>query len=264
MSRLWILEELDVLDACIEEREAVINAIDAQIASLEKERKVNLQYVRSHRALVSHVRRLPDDILLVIFFGSLALAKPWAQRHPIVIASQVCRQWRDLSLSTLFYGPKLKYIYLGPVWRNNIVTVNCKKHTVGTTWKLTSSNTSHFFIPMTMSWRGECGRSSRGSAGVHSSLSLPEGISRQPQSCHFPGRTYIRCLHILVGSWGLGMQSATLSIRTHSPDLPVPDLLWNRLLLEGEFDLRYAKLYGLSALMSYIASCRLKLSESFD
>ncbi|TEB37045.1 hypothetical protein FA13DRAFT_1572367, partial [Coprinellus micaceus] len=93
-------EELDNLKALLVERQVVIDAIDAEIAELERKRMKEVQYAERIRELTTPIRRLPDDILLTIFFESLALAEAWSTPHPSVVASHVCGRWRGLALCT--------------------------------------------------------------------------------------------------------------------------------------------------------------------
>ncbi|TEB21160.1 hypothetical protein FA13DRAFT_876707 [Coprinellus micaceus] len=100
-------EKLNGLKALVEERQVIIDAIDADIADLERrkaelkrKRAAHAQYVRRHSDLATPVLGLPGGILLAILVELLTLAKPWPTHHPSIIASQVCRRWRDLTLST--------------------------------------------------------------------------------------------------------------------------------------------------------------------
>ena len=66
--------ELDTLKVLAEEEQTVIDAIDAEIVQLTEIRATHARRVGRHRALASPVRRLPDDIVLAIFFEFLTLA----------------------------------------------------------------------------------------------------------------------------------------------------------------------------------------------
>ncbi|TEB37047.1 hypothetical protein FA13DRAFT_1567496, partial [Coprinellus micaceus] len=93
-------QELDTLSIFIEQQHAMIDAIDAEISGLTRKRAAHLRCVDRHQALTSLVRRLPDDILVTIFLEWLASAEPWPSPHPPVIASSVCRRWRNLAVGT--------------------------------------------------------------------------------------------------------------------------------------------------------------------
>ncbi|KAF6757090.1 hypothetical protein DFP72DRAFT_1168388 [Ephemerocybe angulata] len=106
-------EEVIVLKDLISERERLALRLNARIDELRAElltvmdiRSQHLQFIEGHRAILSPIRRVPDDILLAIFLASLsdidAMPRPvrLSREHPSVVASHVCRRWRDLAIGT--------------------------------------------------------------------------------------------------------------------------------------------------------------------
>ncbi|KAJ7741370.1 hypothetical protein B0H16DRAFT_1862405 [Mycena metata] len=92
------LAELALLNTQIEEAQAILRRLSAQ-------RKALTGQIDAHKALLSPMRRLPEDILLDIFIACLptthnALIHP---RYAPFLLSLVCQRWRWVAHST----PKL-------------------------------------------------------------------------------------------------------------------------------------------------------------
>ncbi|TEB32058.1 hypothetical protein FA13DRAFT_1628632, partial [Coprinellus micaceus] len=97
--------EIEQLKEIIAQREVVVNEIDAKLDDLDRLRKelettksFNTDYISWHRDLTTIARRLPADILSVVFMTFLSLFPPHSSPHPAVTISHVCRAWRSLAL----------------------------------------------------------------------------------------------------------------------------------------------------------------------
>ncbi|KAF5310736.1 hypothetical protein D9619_007890 [Psilocybe cf. subviscida] len=66
--------------------------------ALKKDEKSYQKFIRSHTAVLSLVRRLPDDILATIF-EEVSFSPRAYYSHPPWALSQVCRDWRRVALS---------------------------------------------------------------------------------------------------------------------------------------------------------------------
>ncbi|KAJ7622431.1 hypothetical protein FB45DRAFT_838530 [Roridomyces roridus] len=94
--------------------------LQAQLDDLTATRNQLNEFIHSHLALVSPVRRLPDDILREIFIASLPSkgnATLRASDTPILLC-HVTRRWRNLALSTPRLWATLHIIGL-PVMQDN-------------------------------------------------------------------------------------------------------------------------------------------------
>jgi hypothetical protein len=262
-------EELDELKALVAEGEAVIDGIDAEMVELERKKTTKAQYVRKLRALGTPIRRLPDDILLTIFFGSLDIANPWSTPHPTVVASQVCRRWRGLAIGTPLLWTKIEIrLSLRSIWgkvtppahldvrpylslcrrslqcfaqrarmliqRSSGCPLHLKVHVYDDPRALPSVWAwSEMFEPLAevMSDPTVRWKDINFTLGVvpHSSLSL-----------HF--------LRILTASSVLGMRNATLRIQSSAP---ISEAAWNAMLPGGKIDLSSAHLRSLSVRMVF-------------
>ena len=69
--------EINSFVTFMEEQQARIGAIDAGIAQLSRERVADSHLMSMSPPVGCPVQRLPDDVLLSVFFESLALAEPW-------------------------------------------------------------------------------------------------------------------------------------------------------------------------------------------
>ncbi|KAJ2933058.1 hypothetical protein H1R20_g4028, partial [Candolleomyces eurysporus] len=106
-------DEVPQIRAFVEQEQAVIAQIDDEIElaeealnALKARRAKHMANVNGNLALLSIVRSLPIDILTSIFMATFAEYKTYdgppriSGRHPSVVLSHVCRQWRQLALST--------------------------------------------------------------------------------------------------------------------------------------------------------------------
>ncbi|KAF5332546.1 hypothetical protein D9611_005418 [Ephemerocybe angulata] len=110
-------EELPLIRALIQQKAETLAVLNARIKALEVERDAEQSFVQRHIALISPIKRVPDDILSSIFIACLALRRdryePWPTGHPAVILSHVCSRWRQLALKTPILWSTLK-IYIPP------------------------------------------------------------------------------------------------------------------------------------------------------
>ncbi|KAJ3535336.1 hypothetical protein NMY22_g6533 [Coprinellus aureogranulatus] len=63
-------------------------------------RQTHVDLIKKHRDLTSPTRRLPADILVAIFSLLAVHGKDTTSPDPAVIASHVCKGWRDIALAT--------------------------------------------------------------------------------------------------------------------------------------------------------------------
>ncbi|KAF8164492.1 hypothetical protein K438DRAFT_1506312, partial [Mycena galopus ATCC 62051] len=82
--------------------DAEIDGMDIIIRRLRAERALLQTTIDAHRALISPMRRVPDDVLREIFFACLpdthnALIDP--AEAPILL-ERICKHWRVVSHST--------------------------------------------------------------------------------------------------------------------------------------------------------------------
>ncbi|TFK37591.1 hypothetical protein BDQ12DRAFT_684939 [Crucibulum laeve] len=82
--------------------ETEITRLEDILGKLYSERDSLSETVEGHKALLSHARRLPDDILREIFVWCLP-----ANHNPVIsnleaplLLTEICRNWREISLST--------------------------------------------------------------------------------------------------------------------------------------------------------------------
>ncbi|KAF8213950.1 hypothetical protein K438DRAFT_1802613 [Mycena galopus ATCC 62051] len=107
-------EELARIDAQINEMEITLGQLKEQRASLKRP-------IDAHRALISPIRRIPQDVLLEIFGACLpsehnALIDP--AEAPLVLG-RICRHWRSVAYSTpmlwsSIHIPSLNYLRVPP------------------------------------------------------------------------------------------------------------------------------------------------------
>jgi hypothetical protein len=83
-----------------------VDALNKEIDELTKRRDEHARFVEEHSALLSPIRRVPNDILSLIFLASLPRNSHFQKLtklsgiHPALVLSHVCRRWRHMSLST--------------------------------------------------------------------------------------------------------------------------------------------------------------------
>ncbi|KAJ2930328.1 hypothetical protein H1R20_g6785, partial [Candolleomyces eurysporus] len=98
--------EINHLRSLVDERQKLVDALDREITALTKRRDEHATFVKEHSALLSPIRRVPNDILSLIFLACLPNNSP-ARRltklsgyHPALVVSHVCHRWRELSFNT--------------------------------------------------------------------------------------------------------------------------------------------------------------------
>jgi hypothetical protein len=283
-------QELDELEVLVAEREAIIDAIDAEMAELERKRTANAQYVRRLRTLGAPVRRLPDDIVLTIFFESLVIAEPWSTPHPSVVASHVCRRWRGLALGTPLLWTKTEIRLLldglwGKVRDSNLPPPHedfrlyvarylslCRR-----TLRSTAERARMFIqrssgCPLQLQavvYDDPCPRA-RISVEVWGEMFEPlaeamsdptirwENISLDPGVV--PESSLALCfVQIPAASSGLCMRNAKL--RLAAPSL-IPQACWSAVLPKGKLELSSTQLRSLSVRMPYADICRIRATWS--
>ncbi|KAF8214886.1 hypothetical protein K438DRAFT_1561983, partial [Mycena galopus ATCC 62051] len=87
--------ELAHIDAQIKEMEFALTQLKEQRASLERP-------VDAHKALISPMRHIPQDVLLEIFFSCLPSehnALIDSAEAPLILG-RICRHWRSVAYST--------------------------------------------------------------------------------------------------------------------------------------------------------------------
>ncbi|KAF6753187.1 hypothetical protein DFP72DRAFT_425776 [Ephemerocybe angulata] len=111
-------EELPLIRALIQQKAETLAVLNARIKALEVERDAEQSFVQRHIALISPIKRVPDDILSSLFIAFSALRRnryePWPTGHPAVILSHVCSHWRQLALGTPVLWSTLK-VYIPPL-----------------------------------------------------------------------------------------------------------------------------------------------------
>ncbi|KAJ7062728.1 hypothetical protein C8F01DRAFT_1368455 [Mycena amicta] len=86
----------------LEALEAEVSRLQELLTSATKQRDLQKELIEAHRALLSPVRRLPEDILRTIFVSTLPVDRDTAMcadEGPLLLA-QICKFWRDVSLTT--------------------------------------------------------------------------------------------------------------------------------------------------------------------
>ncbi|KAH6914817.1 hypothetical protein BKA70DRAFT_1257121 [Coprinopsis sp. MPI-PUGE-AT-0042] len=87
--------------------------LDAQIEYLARRREALWLYGEEHRALVSHIRTLPTDVLATIFLECLPTERNAimsTQDAPLAL-TQVCQRWRHLSLCTPLLWARVHIVF---------------------------------------------------------------------------------------------------------------------------------------------------------
>ncbi|KAF6753180.1 hypothetical protein DFP72DRAFT_902121 [Ephemerocybe angulata] len=96
--------EIPRIRALVQENNAALAELIAQIEALEVVRVARASFGEQHMALLSPVKRLPDDILSTLFLTLLAHPDhrdvSMSSTHPAVVISHVCGRWRQLALNT--------------------------------------------------------------------------------------------------------------------------------------------------------------------
>ncbi|KAJ2913653.1 hypothetical protein MD484_g6753, partial [Candolleomyces efflorescens] len=98
--------EISHIRSLVDERQKAVDALNKEIEALIQRRDEHTKFVEEHLALLSPVRRVPDDILSLIFLSCLPRNSPARKAtrlsgdHPALVISRVCQRWRHLSLNT--------------------------------------------------------------------------------------------------------------------------------------------------------------------
>ncbi|KAJ3526118.1 hypothetical protein NMY22_g10297 [Coprinellus aureogranulatus] len=109
-------DEVPVIKHLIQEREDAAHALADQIEEMKKDlarmetlHACHHRFIDEHRKLLSPVRALPEDVLTLIFFACIEDVDQQVSRrhqthtsrkHPSVVVSHVCAEWRALALRT--------------------------------------------------------------------------------------------------------------------------------------------------------------------
>ncbi|KAJ7612832.1 hypothetical protein DFH06DRAFT_1370996 [Mycena polygramma] len=93
--------EIDRIRAYLEPHEAELARLDSLMRKIAIHREKIKAHIRSHRALISHARRLPQDILEQIFLACLptrhnAVMSPM---EPPLLLGRICSAWRAVAFS---------------------------------------------------------------------------------------------------------------------------------------------------------------------
>ncbi|KAF7360255.1 hypothetical protein MVEN_00754500 [Mycena venus] len=95
-------KEIEFIQADLVSRSEELTRIEERILELSAQRNKIQAYIDSHRALISHPRRLPSDIVREIFVACLPTdrnAVMTAQEAPMLLC-RICSAWRTIALST--------------------------------------------------------------------------------------------------------------------------------------------------------------------
>ncbi|KAJ2930329.1 hypothetical protein H1R20_g6784, partial [Candolleomyces eurysporus] len=98
--------ELNHLQCLVDERQKSVDTLDREIEALTKRRDEHAKFVKEHSALLSPIRRVPNDILSLVFLACLPHNSPSRRLtrlsavHPALVVSHVCQRWRQLSFNT--------------------------------------------------------------------------------------------------------------------------------------------------------------------
>ncbi|KAF6753181.1 hypothetical protein DFP72DRAFT_1130639 [Ephemerocybe angulata] len=88
----------------IQENKDALPQLEAQIQALEAVRTARLSFIHRHAALLSPIKRLPDDLLCTLFLAALGhpsdSSMKMSNKHPAVVLTHVCARWRYLALDT--------------------------------------------------------------------------------------------------------------------------------------------------------------------
>ncbi|KAJ6485530.1 hypothetical protein C8R45DRAFT_996919 [Mycena sanguinolenta] len=95
-------EEIEEIQLDIVSRLEELARLDARIRELSAERDQIQAHIDSQKALISHPRRLPADIVRAIFIACLPTSRNAvmsAQEAPLLLC-RICSAWRTIALST--------------------------------------------------------------------------------------------------------------------------------------------------------------------
>ncbi|KAF5332719.1 hypothetical protein D9611_005461 [Ephemerocybe angulata] len=97
-------DEIPSIRAIIQNNDNVANALNVEIEALTAIRDLHTRESARHSALLSPIKRTPNDILSSIFIALVAHPDnrnaDMSNTHPAVVISHVCEHWRELALET--------------------------------------------------------------------------------------------------------------------------------------------------------------------
>ncbi|KAK7001324.1 hypothetical protein R3P38DRAFT_1791476 [Favolaschia claudopus] len=94
-------EEISQIQVDLVSHRDQLAKLDARIRELSEQRDKVKAYINAHKALISHPRRLPGDILEAIFLACLPTSRNAvmsAQEAPLLLC-RICSAWRTAALS---------------------------------------------------------------------------------------------------------------------------------------------------------------------
>ncbi|KAJ7151790.1 hypothetical protein C8R43DRAFT_1004385 [Mycena crocata] len=93
--------EIEDIHSHLVSHEAELERLNALLSDLSAQRDRLQDYVDSHKALISHARRLPQDILEIIFLECLPTGRNavMAASDPPQLLCHICSAWRFIALS---------------------------------------------------------------------------------------------------------------------------------------------------------------------
>ncbi|KAJ6584009.1 hypothetical protein DFH09DRAFT_1028880 [Mycena vulgaris] len=123
------LDELARIDARINELDVLLHQLKTRRESLNAE-------IEPYKALISPLRRIPQDILQEIFFACLptahnALIDPG--EAPLLLG-RICRHWRSVAYSTPMLWSSLHIPVLSPTWSSIPQNIEHELERVVATW----------------------------------------------------------------------------------------------------------------------------------
>ncbi|EPQ51423.1 hypothetical protein GLOTRDRAFT_25420, partial [Gloeophyllum trabeum ATCC 11539] len=102
-------EERDAISAVVSHAKAVFATAQAEVSRLEEQltmarirRDCASRFLKDHLALLSPIRKLPDELLSEVFFRCLPddeYVLPRVKSSPFLVCA-VCHKWRDIALAT--------------------------------------------------------------------------------------------------------------------------------------------------------------------
>ncbi|KAJ7190181.1 hypothetical protein GGX14DRAFT_483677 [Mycena pura] len=98
--------------------EAEISDLDAKIVNLQRaldrlklKRAGLTDFVKSHRGVVSTIRRLPSELLAEIFSHSLDASDSFHSPEALLHVVSVCKRWRTIALASPVLWRRIRYDY---------------------------------------------------------------------------------------------------------------------------------------------------------
>ncbi|KAJ7151795.1 hypothetical protein C8R43DRAFT_1004394 [Mycena crocata] len=93
--------EIEDIHSHLVPHEAKLERLNVLLSDLSAQRDRLQDYVDSHKALISYARRLPQDILEIIFLECLPTHRNavMAPSDPPQLLCHICSAWRSIALS---------------------------------------------------------------------------------------------------------------------------------------------------------------------